>query len=194
MKNSVCLLLLHAIGLCYGQISRINAESLHLLDHNTNYYFAVNLVAGHPQHDDTYRLHKRAVNVAEELGYMLVGQIGDLKGHYLVSTAKTNEPTGLGLLDRVYGVHTMGLHKRALESHSFVEWVEPQVLKRRVRKRQPPDEFDVITNELGMMDPFLKAQWHLHNRQLPGADLNVANLWKQNITGRGVISAVIDDG
>jgi len=42
-------------------------------------------------------------------------------------------------------------------------------------------------------DPGLDQQWHLHNTQLAGVDLNVLGVWDE-FTGAGVTVGVIDDG
>ncbi len=33
-----------------------------------------------------------------------------------------------------------------------------------------------------------------HNKKTPGMDINVTGIWEHNITGSGIIVAVIDDG
>ncbi|VDP42944.1 unnamed protein product [Schistosoma mattheei] len=47
-------------------------------------------------------------------------------------------------------------------------------------------------------DPLFESEWYLHNigqaDGVPGLDLNVLAAWSQNITGRGVITAIMDDG
>ena len=48
-----------------------------------------------------------------------------------------------------------------------------------------PPEFD---------DPLFTRQWYLFNRNHPGHDINVIPVWKEGITGKGVVIALIDDG
>ncbi|CDO94112.1 unnamed protein product [Kluyveromyces dobzhanskii CBS 2104] len=43
-------------------------------------------------------------------------------------------------------------------------------------------------------DPLFDQQWHLINPNYPGNDVNVTGLWKENITGYGVVAALVDDG
>lgn len=47
-------------------------------------------------------------------------------------------------------------------------------------------------------DPLFGKEWYIHNtgqaEGTPGLDLNVLSAWEQNITGRGVITAIMDDG
>lgn len=51
-----------------------------------------------------------------------------------------------------------------------------------------------IASTLSIKDPTFMEQWHLHNTIQVGHDLNVTGLWLEGITGRGVISAIVDDG
>jgi len=51
-----------------------------------------------------------------------------------------------------------------------------------------------IAQELGIIDPIFNDQWHLANNPRPNFDLNVSGLWIAGITGKGVVSAVVDDG
>ena len=37
-------------------------------------------------------------------------------------------------------------------------------------------------------------QWHLKNTRNVGNDCNVTGVWEHNITGKGVVVAVVDDG
>lgn len=37
-------------------------------------------------------------------------------------------------------------------------------------------------------------QWYLKNTRHPGYDLNVLDVWKMGITGKGIVIALIDDG
>ena len=45
-----------------------------------------------------------------------------------------------------------------------------------------------------IQDPEFASQWHLINPSYPSHDVNVTGVWAQNITGNGVVAAVIDDG
>ena len=44
------------------------------------------------------------------------------------------------------------------------------------------------------VDPQYQNQWHLKNSRYPGNDCNVTGVWSFNITGKGVVVAVVDDG
>lgn len=51
-----------------------------------------------------------------------------------------------------------------------------------------------ISEKLDINDPIFIEQWHLLNTINPGNDVNVTGLWLNGITGKGVVSALIDDG
>ncbi|KAF6009149.1 hypothetical protein HII12_003724 [Brettanomyces bruxellensis] len=48
--------------------------------------------------------------------------------------------------------------------------------------------------EFGIDDPQFSQQWHIVNAEFPGEDVDVVPVWRQNITGKGVVTAIIDDG
>ncbi|CAB4253840.1 similar to Saccharomyces cerevisiae YNL238W KEX2 Subtilisin-like protease (proprotein convertase) [Maudiozyma barnettii] len=48
--------------------------------------------------------------------------------------------------------------------------------------------------KLKINDPNFEKQWHLINPAFPGNDINVKQLWYDNITGNGVVAAIVDDG
>ncbi|KAI7862795.1 peptidase S8/S53 domain-containing protein [Spinellus fusiger] len=54
--------------------------------------------------------------------------------------------------------------------------------------------FSALENMLGIQDPGFDKQWHMMNRVWPGNDMNVSGVWQQNITGQGVVVAILDDG
>lgn len=56
------------------------------------------------------------------------------------------------------------------------------------------DEIAQVAEEFGINDPIFKEQWHIKNAFNPGHDVNVIPVWRKNITGRGVVTALIDDG
>lgn len=80
----------------------------------------------------------------------------------------------------------------------------PKVLEKRapvpvVYADDPPVDSSLLVVEeakkrLGIDDPLFAKQWHLINAAFPGNDLNVTGAWYQNITGNGVVAAVVDDG
>uniref|UniRef100_A0A5K3FT81 P/Homo B domain-containing protein n=2 Tax=Mesocestoides corti TaxID=53468 RepID=A0A5K3FT81_MESCO len=59
-----------------------------------------------------------------------------------------------------------------------------------------PTESEIIRSLSS--DPLFRREWYIHNTGqaggTPGLDLNVLSAWAQNITGRGVTTAIMDDG
>lgn len=51
-----------------------------------------------------------------------------------------------------------------------------------------------IAKTFNILDPIFPEQWHLFNPVQEGHDLNVSGVWAQNITGKGSIVCIIDDG
>lgn len=49
-------------------------------------------------------------------------------------------------------------------------------------------------DKLDIHDPIFQDQWHIINSANPGQDVNVTGLWYEGITGKGVVSCIIDDG
>ncbi|RKP14317.1 peptidase S8/S53 domain-containing protein, partial [Piptocephalis cylindrospora] len=80
--------------------------------------------------------------------------------------------------------------------------MEPQVPRRHLVSRSaipappfpPPGRRPTLADSLGIHDPGFHRQWHLHNVDNPGKDINVTGVWAQNVTGKGVIVTIIDDG
>ena len=51
-----------------------------------------------------------------------------------------------------------------------------------------------MARDLKFSDPQYPKQWHLKNQRYIGNDCNVTSVWEYNITGKGVVVAVVDDG
>ena len=69
---------------------------------------------------------------------------------------------------------------------------------RKVTQRAPsPAERDpaAVAKRLGIKDPQFPEQWSLINKENPMYSLNVVPVWEDlKYTGKGVITAVVDDG
>ncbi|KAG0371249.1 peptidase S8/S53 domain-containing protein [Gamsiella multidivaricata] len=83
--------------------------------------------------------------------------------------------------------------------------IHKQVLRKRIKRAisiEPRDEHvkgetqpaDEIAAYFQIKDPGFGYQWHLHNTIQNGNDINVTGIWEQNITGKGAIVGIIDDG
>ncbi|KAH7966169.1 hypothetical protein HPB49_014106 [Dermacentor silvarum] len=74
-------------------------------------------------------------------------------------------------------------HHRSLEQEPNVRSFSQQTLKRRSKR-----EF----RETVLNDPRWSEMWYLNRGK--SLDMNVQNVWKKNITGRGVVVTILDDG
>ncbi|XP_026138763.1 proprotein convertase subtilisin/kexin type 7 isoform X2 [Carassius auratus] len=114
-------------------------------------------------------LERLAHSVAEELGLESHGQIGQLEGHYLLCQRPEDSTD----------VHST---ESALDRNPHVLWHSQEHILRRSKR------------SLTFNDPRYPRQWHLHNDEKRGMDVNVTGVWERNITGAGVTVVVVDDG
>lgn len=56
------------------------------------------------------------------------------------------------------------------------------------------ESIEAVRKDLGIADPMFGDQWHLVNPLQPGNDLNISDVWRDGVTGKGVHVAVVDDG
>jgi len=134
------------------------------------YYSNTWAVSFHPPHRDV------AERVSKKHGFQVLGQIGNLEGHYHIkhkdvsesAKAKAQEKTDL------------------LRLEEEVKWAEQQEILRRYKREAIPT------------DPEFPNMWYLLNTGQAtgpaGVDINVTPVWKKNITGNGVVIAICDDG
>ncbi|XP_033953645.1 proprotein convertase subtilisin/kexin type 7 [Pseudochaenichthys georgianus] len=115
-----------------------------------------------------------ANRVAEQAGLKNQGQVGQLKGHYLLCSEKPGS---------VASVWSRSVRPGdILAAHPHVLWYsQERVLSRSKRS-------------MAFNDPNYPKQWHLHNFRSKGMDINVTGVWERNITGQGVTVVVVDDG
>ncbi|KAM4887081.1 proprotein convertase subtilisin/kexin type 4 isoform 1-T1 [Thomomys bottae] len=72
-------------------------------------------------------------------------------------------------------------HRLHLKRDPKVQWFQQQTLRRRVKR------------SLAMpTDPWFSKQWYMNNEIQP--DLNILQVWKQGLTGQGIVITVLDDG
>mgnify|MGYP002803520106 CR=1 FL=1 len=125
-------------------------------------------------------LGKMAKQIARETGLSFHGQIGGLRGHFLLVHETFYRQNNL------YNVsETKDVFRRVtkqLQRHPEVEWS----IRERVRQRHK--------RSLRFKDQYFPSQWHLNNLQYIGHDINVTTVWEHNITGHGVVVAIVDDG
>lgn len=86
-----------------------------------------------------------------------------------------------------------------------IKMLEKQELRRRVKRELPPillprqqgldgGPISMVAKRLNITDAIFPTQWHYVNDQYPQHVMNVTGLWEMGITGKGVISAMVDDG
>lgn len=153
---------------------------------------------------------------ARALGVEVVEQAGQLANHWLVRVEKSpphirkrdTDP----VLEAFEGLQVQaksGAHsprdeetRRSRRIASSIRSLHPQSLRQRVKRAPPPPVSDhedtesskAIAARIGIIDPEFGSQWHLVNDEFPNNMMNVSRLWEEGITGKGVISALVDDG
>jgi kexin len=160
--------------------------------------------------------------IASLLGAHHEGQIGNLEGHHKFSIDREQGPAVETLLEalrvqrklrRRGGDDDNLLQKRDDGLDDGVLWSQKLALKQRLHKRGPvdfpenhvrqeaaPTEGEAVSrqkriaSDLAIKDPLFGSQWHLFNSIQVGNDLNVTGVWLEGITGKGVVTAIVDDG
>ncbi|XP_041980704.1 furin-like protease 2 isoform X2 [Aricia agestis] len=157
--------------------------------------FAVHVPGGDHHVEDIARRH----------GFENHGQIGSLKGYYLLShhevRKRSTEPS-----------HD---HHEKLNNEPQVRWFEQQRERRRVKRDYNPYEAPLwspfprrqhqasathrtrhraITPSSFFPDPLFKEQWYLNGGAKDGLDMNVAPAWQKGYTGKNVVVSILDDG
>lgn len=110
-------------------------------------------------------------------------------------------------LENHYVFSTQLNHLRKRLDHSnlggIVSFEDLPLEKNKLFKRLPVPEVPMDSSmiplkeaeeKLSINDPNFEKQWHLINPSFPGNDINVKQLWYDNITGNGVVAAIVDDG
>jgi len=151
-------------------------------------------------------------DVLQALGLELVEQAGELKNHWLVRTFKEPHDSRGESEDSVIETFRQ-LQSRASTLLSIrseganyirrivasVKHLSKQELRQRV-KRAPPKLLDdyalsrETASRFGIQDPLFEQQWHLVNNKFPEHSMNVTSVWEMGITGKGIISSLVDDG
>uniref|UniRef100_A0A8C5AC80 Neuroendocrine convertase 1 n=1 Tax=Gadus morhua TaxID=8049 RepID=A0A8C5AC80_GADMO len=130
---------------------------------------------------------RAADTIAKELDYELVRQIGALENHFLFK--HRSHPSRM----RRSANH---ITKR-LSEDDRVSWAEQQYEKRRNKRASIGGCKDCPVDKL-FDDPMWNQQWYLQDTRrsssLPKLDLHVIPVWRQGITGKGVVITVLDDG
>ncbi|RAL01090.1 kexin kexB [Aspergillus ibericus CBS 121593] len=197
-----------ALGLCAAASASLHPRR----SYETHDYFALHL-------DET----ASPADVAQRLGARHEGPVGELPQHHTFSIPRENSDDLDALLDQLRdrrrlrrrsGDATASLPSLAGrdEGLDVILWSQKLAPQRKLHKRIPPS-VDVarspanakedpeaslalkrVASELGIADPIFNEQWHLYNTVQLGHDLNVTGIWLEGITGKGVVTAIVDDG
>ncbi|GBB93589.1 hypothetical protein RclHR1_00220023 [Rhizophagus clarus] len=183
-------------------------------DYQKNYYYAIEL---------NENSHISPRDIANLLEIKYDGQIGALDNHHLFSSSKelthlvtrsteSNFDISDENNDRVLlkfrslkekrQQNPSSLEKRSKEIIDVILSVEKQKLRKRHKRVPPPipkpknnnNNQDDIGAAYGIHDPGFKYQWHLINTLQVDHHINVTGVWKEGITGKGVVAAIVDDG
>ncbi|PKY49397.1 hypothetical protein RhiirA4_545247 [Rhizophagus irregularis] len=204
------LLFITIFILLFGQFE---ASRLKKRDYQKNYYYAIEL-------EENSQISPR--EVADLLKIRYDGQIGALDNHHLFSSSKEMTHLVTRSLDSNFDLsgesndrvllefrslkerrqQNPSLEKRSNEIIDSILSVEKQQLRKRHKRVPPPipkpknknNNQDDIGAAYGINDPGFKYQWHLVNALQVDHHINVTGVWKEGITGKGVIAAIVDDG
>lgn len=151
-------------------------------------------------------------DVSRMLGVDVIEQAGELLDHWLVRVQKTSiearddEPQDL-VLDTFHNLKVRaGIERRSedAEARNFadsVKYLSRQIPRQRVKRAPPPirpPDIDTtargVAQRLGIQDPMFPQQWHLVNDEFPVHMMNVTSVWEMGLTGKGIISSLVDDG
>ncbi|PKX92495.1 kexin kexB [Aspergillus novofumigatus IBT 16806] len=194
-----------ALGLSFISATSANVQPR---SYDTHEFFALHL-------DDS----ASPSHVGQLLGARHEGQIGELANHHTFSIPRESSSDLDALLERA---RARKIRRRSRDDATSQEenndalggilWSQKLAPKKRLVKRVPPPEKTVrefatgkedpvaaqaqkrIASTLGITDPIFNGQWHLFNTVQLGHDLNVTGVWMEGITGKGVTTAVVDDG
>ncbi|KAK3595196.1 hypothetical protein CHS0354_002797 [Potamilus streckersoni] len=131
-----------------------------------------------------------AKRVATDHGYEILRQLRSLDDHYVLRHAHVPSRSKRSADDRT----------KRLQDDNRVKWVEQQIARTRSKRYIITDKRaeDVIYRSTSFNDPLWAKEWYLKDskttRDLKKLDLHVIPCWKQNITGKGVVVSVLDDG
>lgn len=127
---------------------------------------------------------ENAARVAREHGYEIVRKLRAFDDHYLLRHNDIPHRSK----------RSADEHTHRLKQDESVLWVEQQIVKSRSKREQT-----VQTRQTRFNDELWPQEWYLidtrnGNTELPKLDLNVIPVWNLNITGRGIVVSVLDDG
>ena len=135
----------------------------------------------------TPHLNSEADRVASELGLVNSGRIEPFPNLYRF-TLPVEASAGHYRVIR----DTVRQLDDRLKGHQSVRWSSQQVVLKRTKRANPLIMRGAPV--INFNDPQYSKQWHLHNTREKGHDINTTGIWRHNISGKGVVVAVVDDG
>ena len=153
--------------------------------------------------------------VARSLGVEIVERAGELEDTWLVRTLKPEFEArdGEDTLDPVLSAFEnlrlkasspfVARSEEAISARqivSAVSFLERQTPAELVKRAPPPirpptpTSAQGVANRLGLKDPLFTEQWHIINDEFPDHMMNITSVWDMGLTGKGVVTAFIDDG
>lgn len=153
-------------------------------DHNKRNYFAIEL-------NDNGDLDQV---LEENPTWTFEHAARGLPDHYVFSQSKTHEHENTE--------HNIKQKRDAFfgDSLKTIHHLPPKTLNKRlpIGDDKPTDSSMEVVNaakkQFDIQDPIFDTQWHLINPSFPGNDVNVTGVWAKGITGKGIVTAIIDDG
>jgi len=118
-----------------------------------------------------------ARQIARKYDFTYIGPVGGLEHMYIFQHDKVRRRSR----------RSADKHNLVLDSHPDVLWLQQQTVRKRRRRGY-------------VNDPLFPDQWYLKNvgqtekRCHSRLDINVFPAWNKNITGRGVVVSILDDG
>jgi len=194
--------------LAHQSVSALSPTKRHYGTHN---YYVL-------EHDPRVLSGASLADVARALGVEVVERAGELSDHWLVRSEKPlADLAGRGeISDHVLDAYESLRARAALtqDSHflahsadthqarsvvSSVKYLSRQYLRQRVKRAPPPirptpGSSRAVALRLGIQDPLFPKQWHLVNDEQPEHMMNATPVWEMGLTGKGIISALVDDG
>ncbi|KER26850.1 hypothetical protein T265_05982 [Opisthorchis viverrini] len=184
---------------CFGLF--IIVTSIHARLHTNQWHVQLEAVEGQ---EDPEALAK---SVAESLGFHKLPRPAFLGSHEFLFTHH-----GVPHIQRAQSkaqTHLLNSHpaiKSATQLEGFMRrkrgyrpLTEDNLSRAKLPEpRRLTEKEDEIAKRLTETDPLFSSEWFLHNigqaNGIPGLDLNVLSAWAQNVTGRGITTAIMDDG
>ncbi|KAK9728510.1 pheromone processing endoprotease, variant 2 [Basidiobolus ranarum] len=132
--------------------------------------------------------------VSNLLDLEYVGSLDSLEGYHLFTTHKNNPVQVETFLHNT-------LHKRQNHPSRHIKHIYKESLRKRTKRAPIPPQKNHTDSQVHQVfdiaelkDPGFPKQWHLHNEDNVGNDLNILKVWQQGIFGNNVVVALLDDG